>query len=265
MSSGSPFIHAPKLGDASSPFRRIANAELADRRGERHPDECGQVEAAALLPLVEDQVRQQDVLAARQRIGIDADESEQTADIALDLVGHGLVVVHVRRRLERPDDVDADPTGGSGGVDGEVDLRSQLGDRCAGEPPAPEAVAPGLGLSSGEVGDTLARLGRVAFVDPRLEVGRREVREGEAEVGEVALRVDQQGGHARAQCLLDQHDTEAGLARAGHADDHAVGGEVARRHIGRGIRALLGGRVDLPAEVEVSHRRAEYPRPCRSP
>ena len=89
------------------------------------------------------------------------------------------------------------------------------------------------------------------------EVGRREVGERQAEVGEVALGVDQQHGHAGAQRLLDQHDAETGLARSGHADDHAVGRQtIGRRGSGcrrRWIGSLVRRRIDRSAEQEVSH------------
>ena len=114
MSSGAPLIHAPNDGEASRPLSRIANAvrsfggknasssntpSLRIGGVSAMPDQRGQVEAAALLPLVHDQVAEQDVLAARQRIGIDADEAEQTAHEPLDLVADGLGVAHVGRRL----------------------------------------------------------------------------------------------------------------------------------------------------------------------
>ena len=108
-------------------------------------------------------------------------------------------------------------------------------------------------LLLGELVRREAGLLGVALVDPRAEVGRREVGEREAEVGEVALGVDQQAGHAGRQRLLDEHDAEAGLARARHAHDHAVGREVAGSDHRRGAGALVRGRIDQLAEAEVSH------------
>jgi hypothetical protein len=55
---------------------------------------------------VGDQVRQQDVLSAGQRIGGDADQPEQARDISLDLVTEQFGVAGVGRRLQRADDVD---------------------------------------------------------------------------------------------------------------------------------------------------------------
>ena len=84
----------------------LEHAELADRRLLDHADERRQVEAAAGRPLVEDEVRQQDVLAARQRIGLDADQAEQAGDEALDLVADDLGVGDIGGRLQRADDVE---------------------------------------------------------------------------------------------------------------------------------------------------------------
>ena len=100
-------------------------------------------------------------------------------------------------------------------------------------------------LAGGELGHGAAGVGGVARVDPRLEVGRGEVGEQQAEVGEVALGVDQQGRDAGVEALLDQHDAEAGLARAGHADDHAVRRQVAGGDRD-GLLAALVRRRDRP-------------------
>ena len=88
-SSGWPMPHAANDGDASRPLSFIANfvrsagreellelehAELADRRLLDLADQRRQVEGDALRPRRLDQVGEQDVLLARQRVGLDADE-----------------------------------------------------------------------------------------------------------------------------------------------------------------------------------------------
>ena len=194
------------------------------------------------------------MLSAGQRIRFDAHQAQQPADEPVDLVAHGLGVAHVGRRLQRPDDVQPDPGRRTGGVDGEVHPRAQRTDVGAAEVPAGETIGPRRGLGRRELGHGLAGLGRVALVHPRLEIRGREVREGEAEVGQIALRVDEQRGHAGAQGLLDQHDAEAGLAGTGHAHDHAVSGEIAGAHDRGGVLGpLAGGGVDRSAQEEVSH------------
>ena len=97
----------------------------------------------------------------------------------------------------------------------------------------------------------MAGLGRVAFVHPWLEVGRRKVWERETEVGQIAFRVDQQRRYSGAERLFDENDAEAGLARAGHAHDHAVGREVGCLQQHRLAVALVVA-VDALAEEELA-------------
>ena len=232
---------------------RLEHTQLADRRVHHHADQRRQVQVAAGFPLVVDEVAEEDVLPAGQRVGVDADQAEQAADEALDLVARGLRVGASGRGGERADDVQADAAVGPGRVDGEVGGGAQGGDAVRADAPTGEPLRPQLRLGGRELGDGLAVLRGVALVHPRLEVRRGEGREREAQVGEVALRVDQEGRHAGIEGLLDEHDPEAGLAGPGHADDDPVGGEVAagQRHVG--VRALVCSRVDQPAEEEVSH------------
>ena len=101
--------------------------------------------------------------------------------------------------------------------------------RSPAMPPRREAVAPLRRLLLGErvgVGPPL----RVAVVDPGRKSRRRAAR---GTSGSRFVRSPfgsmTSVGHADEQRLLEEHDAEAGLARPGHADDHAVGREVARR------------------------------------
>ena len=54
----------------------------------------------------------------------------------------------------------------------------------------------------------------------------------------------------REQRLLEQHDRKPRLAGAGHPDDDAVRGQVARADDDPVGARLAGGRVDDVAEVE---------------
>ena len=219
----------------------LEHAELADRRLLDHADERRQVERGARRPRVLDQVGEQDVLAARQRVGVDADEAEQPRGVALDLVADHLEVVR-RRCLQRPDDVDRHARLRPGRVDREVRRPAQRRDLLGPVAPAGQAVAPGRGLLLGElVGRHAGRLG-LGLVDPRPERRRREVRERQAQVGQITLRVDQQGRQPGRQHLLDEHHAEARLAGAGHADDDAVGREVLGLEADVGRRCARGWR-----------------------
>src|SRR6185436_637445 len=48
------------------------------------------------------------------------------------------------------------------------------------------------------------------------------------QVGEIALRIDGEHGHAVDRRLLDEPDPEPRLAAARHADAHGVGDEILR-------------------------------------
>ncbi len=84
--------------------------------------------------------------------------------------------------------------------------------------------------------------------------GGVEIVEEQQQVREVALRVDGDDRDALAQQLLEEDDGEAGLARAGHADDEPVGQQVGGVELEpRAGLAAVG--VDLLSEIEpVAHR-----------
>ena len=215
-------------------------------------DESGQIEGLLVRPGMLDEVRQEDVLAARQRVGSDADEAEQAGHEALDLVGDRLGVVRVGH-LQRSDDVELDARPRPRRIDGELAGVAQGRDLIGSVAPPGEPVCPRLGLRCGEVVGRLAgRLG-LALVDPRAKGSGVEGREREAQVRQVTLGVDEQGGDPGPEHLLDEDDAQAGLAGSGHPDDHAMRRQVGRFEPEFGVRALVFGGVDQPTEVEVSH------------
>ena len=83
----------------------IEHAQFADGRVHHHAHEHGQVEVALRVPLVEDQVAEQNVLAAAEWVGLDVDQTEQAGHEAFDLVADDLRVGAGARRLQRADDV----------------------------------------------------------------------------------------------------------------------------------------------------------------
>jgi hypothetical protein len=193
------------------------------------------------------------VLPRRQRVGADAEHPQQAGDVAVDLVRHDLGVLDVPRCGQRADDVQRHAGAGPRCVDGELGAGPQRADALGVHAPPGQALAPRGGLRRGEVRHGQARGGRVTLVDPRLEVARREGGEGQAQVGQVALGVDEQRGHTCGEALLDEHHPEAGLARPGHPDDDAMSGEVGCAQERGLLRALVRGRVDPAAEGEVRH------------
>ena len=230
----------------------LEDAELAERGSLDLADQGAEVEVAPGPPGVLDQVREQHVLAARQRIGGDPDEPEQARHRALDLVAERLRlgIPGERRRAQRAEHVERHAGGRPGRVDGDVGRVLQLLDLLGAGALRREPLAPGRRRLLGELldGDSVGL--RIGGVHPGLEARRRKVGEREREVAHVALRVDDQGRNAGQQRLLEQDDREPGLAGAGHADDDAVRRQVARAD-DEVVRARLARRgIDDLAEGE---------------
>ncbi len=93
----------------------------------------------------------------------------------------------------------------------------------------------------------------VVLVDPLRELAGIEVGKLQKQVGQVALGVDDDARDAVDGRLFEQADAQAGLARAGHADDDAV-----RRQIAGVVHDVFVrqdgplAQVVLAAEVEAS-------------
>jgi hypothetical protein len=97
-------------------------------------------------------------------------------------------------------------------------------------PSWPHSASPFLhsSLLARVVGGLEALLPRVVLVDPRQEILGTQLGEGEHQIGEVALGIDDEGGDAVDRSLLEQGEAEAGLAAARHAHAHRVGDQVLR-------------------------------------
>ena len=237
----------------------LEDAELADRRRLDLADQGPEVEVAAGAPRVLDQVREQHVLAARERVGLDPHEREQARHGPFDLVPQrlGIGVPGERRRVERPDDVERDAGGRAGRVDRDVAGVLQRLQALRADPVRREALAPDRRLLRRVLVDGDAGGLRVRLAHPGPEARRLEVREDEREVRHVALRVEHERRDPREARLLEQDDREAGLARARHAGHDPVGRQVARADHDLVGAGLAGCRVDRVADVErapVRHR-----------
>ncbi len=91
----------------------------------------------------------------------------------------------------------------------------------------------------------------VVGVEPVGKTLRRQVGELQQQIREVALGVDHHCRHAVDGGLFEQRDRQAGLARAGHADDDAVRGQVAGVvHDELVGQHLLRAQIVLAAEVK---------------
>ena len=230
----------------------VQRAHLGDRRALDLLDEPGQVEVAALSPRGLEELREQDVLAALEGVRLDPEESEEARGGGPDAVAEQLgVVAHGGRRgRERLDDRDRKPRGAAGRVDGDVGRVAEPPDSRAVLAPRREPLSPELRLLRGVRVHREPLPARVVLVDPRGEVFRAELREGEAEIREVALRVDEEHGDAVEQGLLDEGEAEARLAAPRHPDAHRVGDEILRVVEQEARSGFLGGEIVGSPEIE---------------
>ena len=212
-------------------------------------DERRQVEALALRPGVLQDRREQDVLAALHRVAGDADQRQQPRRRGRDRVAQALGVVAIGRRCQGAEHGQGAAGVAAGRVDREVGSGAQAADALAVLAPPGQALLPARGLLRREGVDVDAGTCGGARVDPGREVGGRQVGEGQQEVAEIALGVDQDRRHAVDRRLLQEVDAQAGLAAARHADADGVRDEV-RGVVEHELLARLAVRPDRPAEIQ---------------
>ncbi len=228
------------------------HAHLLERRL-RHPgDEGFQGKRLALLPGIVEDGGEEHVLAALQRVGVDAEQAEQRGHGGADHVGQGLGVgQHLGgRRLEAVENGHRPHGGAARGVHGELGALPHAPDALAVLVPVGQPLAPLVGGAPGQFVHAQPLLLGRGRVDPGAEIGRGQVREGEQQVAHVALGVDDDGRQPVNGRLLEQRDAQAGLAAAGHADDGRVRGQLLALDEQRPAGCLAGVRVDFPAQVE---------------
>ena len=159
-------------------------------------DQGAEIEIAACPPGVLDEIGEQHVLAARQRIGGDPDEPEEARHRALDLVPERLRLglPGERRRAQRADQVQRHARGRAGRVDGQLGRVAVRLDPGGVDPAGGETLRPVSGRLRGELVEREAGGAGVRLVHPGAEARGGEVGEGEEEVAHVALRVEHERG-----------------------------------------------------------------------
>jgi len=91
---------------------------------------------------------------------------------------------------------------------------------------------------------------RIVEIDPGREVRRAQRGEGQQQVGDVALGVNDDGRDVVQHRLFEQGDAQAGLAAAGHAQHDGVRGQVARIIVDDLVGWLVRRRIESPAQVK---------------
>ena len=245
MSSGTPLPQAANAGDARRPLSRSASCRAVLGREERVDVEDAQLAQRRRLDLA-DQRRQVEVAAQRARRSRSGwraartrgsragrprsrSSAEQAHHRALDLVPQrlGLGLPRQRRRLRASRRRSAALPPPSRACRSSTSAASRSARiRSAPMPCDSSPAFQSAAVLAASSSTRHARGAGVVLAHPRAEVGRRELGEREQQVAHVALRVEDQRRHACEQRLLQQHDPEARLAGARHADDDAVGGQV---------------------------------------
>jgi hypothetical protein len=192
------------------------------------------------------------VLAAAARLSLDAGERQDARHERLDPLAAELGVVGrgPLRRIEAVEHCQRPAHAAARRVDRHLRRLVQPADAVARLAARREAVGPLLCRAIGELLERHALPLRGLGLQPRQEVGRREVWEREQDVGKIPLGVDDERGDPVERGLLDEPDQEARLAAARHAHADGVGREPLRldQHRLAGGGAL--GVVHFLAEVE---------------
>ena len=209
------------------------------------------------------------MLAALERVRIDTQQGQEARHRGADAVAQRVAVGQDfrGRRGQRAQHAERAPGVAARRVQRQIGGVPQAADAVGVLSPLGQSLAPALGGLSGELIGREPFAHRLGRVHPGSEVLGAQLRKGEEEVAQVALRVDGDGRHAVERGLLQQGDAQAGLAAARHPHAQRVGGEILRLVEERLVASLPRLRVEYPAEVEhaqlveVVHRRP----PLRAP
>ena len=183
--------------------------------------------------------REQHVLTALCRVGLATDEPEHERDRRDERGARGLAVGVPARRpsLERREHVQGLTRGRAWRHDAHVGRVVKGAERRFVDARRREALRPCLcELDREHLGRAVVRR-RGGGIDVGRDRARVEAREREQEIRKVALHVDRDHGHARAQRLLHDHGDETRLAAARHTENDPMRDEVVGRHaVRRGQR-----------------------------
>ncbi len=139
-----------------------------------------------------EQARNEYVFAARNRVGIDAEQRQDARRGSLYALAVKIDVIH-QRRFGRGEGLQH--RYGNAGiaarrVNGHVDTVSQLNDALPRLAPLTETFFPQRRLCGGVFIDGLALVAGAARIDPGTEILGRQLRETQQQVAHIALRVD---------------------------------------------------------------------------
>jgi len=235
------------------------NAQLLDGRGKHGAEQRFQGDRLAPAPVVLEDVAQEDVFRALQRVRLNPDQPQQGADGAAHAVQPDFRVVPVGRvRTQHAENVEGNARGRTGRVDANLGLILELGHPGGRHVPGGQAVPPLFRRGRGHLLDRLAFAAGDGRRNPGRQVPVGQFRKVEAQVGQISLGVQHQHGNTRQQHLLEHDQGEPGLAAAGHADDQAVGGEIVLV-IGPRLQNIAARLVQPAAELQPFRGHSDSP------
>ena len=162
-------------------FLEGKDADFFERRVLHGGDKGGEVGGFSGSPQVLQNGGEEAELAALQRVGVEAKETEQSGRGALHALGEefGVAGDFRGRSGERAEDGEGDAGIAAGRVDGDLAFFAQGGDTLGGLAPLAEAVLPFLRLLGAKFPGGHAGAARVFLADPRGEVFAAHLRKSE--------------------------------------------------------------------------------------
>ena len=129
-------------------------------------------------------------------------------------------------RFEGGENANGQPGIGPWGVDGKLGALLEPLEAFWGDAPFSQTVAPENGSCLCRLRHCFTFTSGLVGVDPRLKIGRGQVREMHQGIGNVPLGIDHNGWDV-VQCrFFQQIEAKAGLARASHAHNHSMGHQI---------------------------------------
>ncbi len=228
------------------------DAELVEGRLLHLQDDVLKRQILPALPGVLENVGDEHVLFVLHRLYVAPDQRQQRRDDAVDLltVGFHVGIPAALRRAQRGEDAHGQPGIRAGRVDavarGGFEPAHPVGD----DAPTGESLRPGVRHVGGVLRHVHPGAARVVHVDPGLKVFGAQVGEVEQQIGDVALRIDDDRRDVVENGFFEQGDAQPGFAAAGHADDDGVGGQVARVVIDHVVGKALAVGVVATTEIK---------------
>jgi len=192
------------------------------------------------------------VLAAPQRVRIDAQQRQHSRSAGRHPFAERIVVLNHRRRrgVERPQHGQRQSGVAARRVNGDVRRLPIHGDPRGILTPGRQPVPPLRRLLRGELVDGLSVPRRFRRIHPRTKVLGLQLRERQQQVAQVTLGIDGNCRNAVDGRFFQERKTEPCLAAARHADTHRVRGQIFGFVQQPVIERLALAKVVLLAQVE---------------